>query len=712
MQNPSQGLQAPLPNHVHLVSGHRFPVIASLDLNQALTYLLDAPTIVKTVAPMSWTYVQAPSDGTIWLEWLPPDKADGRFPSDGYVWADSESTYRHDFRGYTIEMMKHTLGYRMNHDQMASHARTRFHIVAKNPSVNAAPPDPALWIVHYHQGDRPLPSSQVPFSPQMQQIMQERKWLENQGKLERRDFMLHDRQSWPQITVPTGVRGQGMQQQGMYGHPASQSARLPHYYPQQAGQQPPAKRQRPNPPVAGASSDGIHDVSIEEEENTTQGDFFDHLTPRDISMARYMQHHRWMEEVFSSPYASNQLVPTDLGMGLMGELKGLTNGILDPPAPETVDRPNKPSEAQPFTNLNKDQLDEFDRRVAKHLEEGRAEIERMKAEHAKKMQEWKRTKVLMQAEKRLRHATWEGHKGAVPVFRLEGSGADAHAEEGAEKETVQDIVKEVEELLGVKISGRKEAELVDKGGLEREEEQPREEVTQDARPEQERSFVSQQQPVSSGGTEPAMYHQAPASMAMQAPQQGQGQQAQQQMLSQPMAQPAQPAASSSMPMGTDSTDVNDTSMMEDMDVGDSNIDFGESQLDVGETGNDVTSTLPAPGPNQPAPDEIATTQPPPTEQQQQQQQSTQPPTTTALQGDTSLIGADSSTLEGNAGLGDDSLFNESMFGDLTNTGDTGAGDVGDGEFDFAAAAGEMDDSAFGDATFGMGGGEGGQQGGQ
>ncbi|TKA62243.1 hypothetical protein B0A55_12955, partial [Friedmanniomyces simplex] len=227
----------------------------------------------------------------------------------------------------------------------------------------------------------------------------------------------------------------------------------------------------------------------------------------------------------------------------------------------------------------------------------------------------------------------------------------------------------------------------------------------------ERSFVSQQQPVSSGDTEPAMYHQAPASMAMQAPQQGQDQQAQQQILSQLMAQPAQPAASSSMPVGMDSTDVNDTSMMEDMDVGDSNIDFGESQLDVGETGNDVTSILPAPGPNPPAPDEIVTTQPPPTEQQQQQQ-SAQPPTTTALQGDTSLVGADSSTLEGNAGLGDDSLFDESMFGDLTNTGDTSAGDVGDGEFDFAAAAGGMDDNAFGEATFGMGAGEGGQQGGQ
>ncbi|KAK0957577.1 hypothetical protein LTR91_021282 [Friedmanniomyces endolithicus] len=703
MQTPSQGLQAPLQNHVHLISGHRFPVIASLDLNQALPYLLDAPTIVKTVAPMSWTYVQAPSDGTIWLEWLPPDKADGRFPSDGYVWADTESTYRHDFRGYTIEMMKHTIGYRMNHDQMASHARTRFHIVAKNPSVNAAPPDPALWIVHYHQGDRALPSSQVPFPPQMQQIMQERKWLENQGKLERRDFMLHDRQSWPQITVPTGNRGQGMQQQGMYGHPAAQANRFPQYYPQQAGQQPPAKRQRPNPPVAGASSDGIHDMSIEEEENTTQGDFFDHLTPRDISMARYMQHHRWMEEVFSSPYASNQLVPTDLGLGLMGELKGLTDGLLDPPALETANRPTKPNDAQPFTNLSKDQLEEFNTRVAKHIEEGRAEIERMKANHAKKMQEWKKTKLLMQAEKRLRQATWEGHESAIPVVRFEGTGADAYVEDGARKETVQNIVEEVEKLLGVKINGRKEAELVEKGGLEKDEEPPREQTAQDPLPEQSRGFMSQQEPAIDAPAEPSMYRQDAASTPMQAP--PQDLQAQQQVHVQPMAPPPQPATSVSMTTGMHNADAKDTSMMDDVDVGDTTADFGESQLDVGEAEDATATTVPASGPNPPALTEMPFAQLPTTEQQQQQQQPAQQPTTSAPSNDMSLVGADGGLAENTTA--DDSMFNEDMFGDLTNSDDA---EAEPGAFDFAATAAGMDDSAFGDATYAMGNEE--QQGGQ
>ncbi|KAK5700231.1 hypothetical protein LTR17_023109 [Elasticomyces elasticus] len=714
MNNPSQGLQAPLQNHVHLISGHRFPIIASLDLAQALIYLLDAPTIVKTIAPMSWTYVQAPPDGTLWLEWLPPTRMETQtFSSDGYIWADTESTFRHDYKGYTIEVLKHTMGYRMNYDQMASHARTRFHIVAKNPSVNAAPPDPALWIVHYHQADRILPASQAPFPPQMQQIMQERKWLESQGKLEKRDFMLHDRQSWPQITVPaSNGRGQGgMQQQGMYGQPnpsqlhQGRVGQQPAYYPQQVaagGQQPPAaKRQRPNPPVAGGSHDGgVHDINIEEEENTTQGDFFDHLTTRDISMARYTQHHRWMEEVFSSPYASNQLVPADLGLGLMGELKGLTDGILEPPqVAELAARPTKPTEAQPFTNLSQDQVGEFNRRVAKHLEEGEAEIERMKAEHEEKMSAWKKFGGVMKAEKRMRLATWEGHENAVPVFRLEGQGTVA---ESGEVETVQSLVKEVEELLEMKIGPRKEAIMVEKGGLEEEGTAPGVQDTVHQLQQQQQQYGGTMT-ASSGVQEPTMYHQdLSSSSAMTTMQHGlqQGLEAQRRILAaQPLlGVPQLQTKTVAAPVA----EVGDTpSMMAGMDMtGTSNIDFGTSEME----GNTV--------PPGPATGGEMQVQPPTTSSTDTAQQQLPAITLPAVDNDMTLADHDDNAA-GEAGMADDSLFNESMFGDLTNTGE-GEGDGAGGEFDFAVSAegaggmggvgsGGEGDTAFGDATFGMSG---------
>lgn len=388
--------------------------------------------------------------------------------------------------------------------------------MAKNPAVNAAPPDPSLWIVHYHQAEpnRILPTQSVPLSPQMRQIMSERRWLESQGRLEKKDFMLHDRSQWPSIHVPSAAHHQQQQQQpGNFYNPNNPMGPPLNQPPQGWPQQPPQKRQRQHPPSSSGlpgSSEGAHDTSIEDEENTAAGDFFDHLTPRDISMARYQQHHRWMEEVFSSPYASNQIVPPDLGLGLMGELKGLTEGLLEQPSMDFSSSEHAavlPSAAKAkggahaFTNLKTEQIDEFNKRIEKHMAEGQAEIEVMKAEHAAKMAGWKKSsRTLMQAEKRLRGATWEGHESALPTnLRLEGT------EEVGEGETVEAVVSEVEGLLGGRVGESKEAVLVEKGGLEREEvvvPLVREEAVAEQSSAMEGSGVMLEEPV--------VYHQDPA----------------------------------------------------------------------------------------------------------------------------------------------------------------------------------------------------------
>lgn len=53
---------------------------------------------------MTWTYVQSPADGTVFMEWLPAGMAGGqiqaRFASDGFVWADAERTFTMDVKGY------------------------------------------------------------------------------------------------------------------------------------------------------------------------------------------------------------------------------------------------------------------------------------------------------------------------------------------------------------------------------------------------------------------------------------------------------------------------------------------------------------------------------------------------------------------------------------------------------------------------------------
>ena len=138
-------------------------------------------------------------------------------------------------------------------------------------------------------------------------------------------------------------------------------------------------------------------------------------------------------------------------------------------------------------------------------------------------------------------------------------------------------------------------------------------------------------------------------------------------------------------------------MMDNVDVGDTTVDFGESQLDVGEAKHAPATTLQARELNPPAPIEMPLKQPPTTEKQQQQ--SAQQPTTSDPPNDVSLVGADNGLAENTTGVGDDSMFNEDMFGDLTNSGE---GEAEDEEFDFAATAAGMDDSAFGDATYAMG----------
>jgi hypothetical protein len=669
---------------------------APLTLEQARRYLVDAPQIMKAIAPVSWTYITPPpQDGMLWLEWQSQDRWD-RFASDGIAWAnEQEEVRREEVNGYTIEIRRQMLGFKPQVDSMASHARTRYHLLAKNPQTPAAPPDPNLWIVHYHQADRQqwLPAGQVPFTPSMQAIINERRWLEHQGRIETRQFMLHDRSSWPMVNLPGpggAVRGPNpMQNPGFYpqqGMPPG-AQRFP-YYPQQPSgpREPPTKRPRTHQTsMGGSTSDPAHphampDTTIEDEENTAFGDFFDHLTPRDISMTRYMQHHRWMEEVFNSPYASHQIVPVDLGMGLMGELKGLTDGILSPPSMDlSLDqhKPPKAKEAEPFTSLTKDQLAEFNSRVTKHLENGQAEIQRMKDEHGKKMAEWRKSKTLMQAEKKLRYATWSGHESAVPAFRLElPEVLNAQADGGAQKETVEDVLKEVEEALGGKIIAQKEVALVEKGGLEDHE--------PSLRPQAPPSQAQPKPQTNTNGQVADVYHADPvpkpsapsADPVVQATAPA-GQPIAQQPAT---AQVQEPQAATGGPGGSVEDDV-----MEGMDVdmSEENIDFNFDDSQMG--GEGVSET--------PAGAAIDATSAAPPATSAQESVANTPAVADSTVGQTSSAEEQAPTNQGAVMAGGDTNEDTSMFDPSTMEGDTGM--TMDDDNTFADLAGLDDAGATG-----------------
>lgn len=188
------------------------------------------------------------------------------------------------------------------------------------------------------------------------------------------------------------------------------------------------------------------DTSLEEEENATQ-DAFDFLTPREISLSRYKQHHEWMEEIFSSPYAVGKIAPIDLGLGLMGELAPLTAGILDVPGAETPEAAKTDYQIKTYYKLEPEQLKDFEKRVSDYTAKEQAEIDKMKADHARKMALLKRNRTYIKAERRLRdlsRSTDSDVEGADPV---------------------EEVVQDMEKSLAVTFASKTSMVCVDKGGF-------------------------------------------------------------------------------------------------------------------------------------------------------------------------------------------------------------------------------------------------------
>ncbi|CAO2654260.1 Nn.00g109930.m01.CDS01 [Neocucurbitaria sp. VM-36] len=434
--DPSAQVPNHLLAHVHLISSYRFPTLPSLQPAQALEYLIKGPQIVRDTSPVAWTYFASPpQDGTVILTWQPP-RMQTHFASDGMVWADAETAYDMNVRGYTLQVLVHNSGYNYPHEPFALHARFRYRIAA-GPGTT----DPNLWLVHYRpaEAQHRIPSGQIPIPREVHAQLQMRAQLQAAGPLMRKEFMLVDQANWPKVEFG---------QQAMRGQ-------QPYYNPMQPGrpyaaQPPPAKRPRlPTQPQARQPVPGgaiVPDTSLEEEENATQ-DAFDFLTPREISLSRYKQHHEWMEEIFSSPYAVGTIAPIDLGLGLMGELAPLTAGILDVSGAENPEVAKDGYKIKNYYKLDPAQLKDFEKRVSEYTAKEQAEIDKMKAEHARKMAQLKRTRTYIKAERRLRDLS-------------RSTDSDIDGVNPAEA-----VVQDLEKSLGVTFESQKSVVCIDKGGF-------------------------------------------------------------------------------------------------------------------------------------------------------------------------------------------------------------------------------------------------------
>ena len=197
----------------------------------------------------------------------------------------------------------------------------------------------------------------------------------------------------------------------------------------------------------------IPDVSIEEEEDVSRGDMLDFMTPRDISKMRYEQHHEWMEEIMNSPYATRQIIPTDLGLGRKGELEALTSGFFETPLT------NGDSTSTRVGRLDPGKADEFTKLAAQKVADMQAELEKMKQTHARRMAKLRKTTILNSAEKRLRTAP----NRAAPSSMMDGQDESSPDKS---RESVDGIIQDVELVWGKKIEPTSNVTCVQKGGVE------------------------------------------------------------------------------------------------------------------------------------------------------------------------------------------------------------------------------------------------------
>ena len=459
MQQPSDGIARDLLPHIHLVSTYRFPVLPSLHHDKAAEWLFGAPKIASNTAPFYWTYLDRPAIGTILLVWQSPSLGI-ELPSDGYIWSPGEVRYQVAASGGgTLEMYQQKVGYSPG-EPIATLTRRRYRLL---PSQGSPQVDPSMWLIHYSQCDpsERVSSQAIPITPQIQNIMQTRQYLHQQGQIVQKEFMLHDRHNWPQIQFPRAPTRQQFA-------PSMPSARVPiqvAYPTQHSPAGPPAKRvRRPEPSSAANGGSVIPDG--DDEEDTSRGDFFDFTTPREISMNRYKQNHEWMEEILSSPYAINQIIPADLGLGLTGELAPLTNEFFDAPGAKG----SALSKHTYVGRLESEKADEFRQKAAEHVKETNREMEKMKAKHAKRLAKFQRGSLLSTAEKDLRTAVANPSDVGPEYWRLEGRvDEDEDTESNPVNQIplkVDDIVAQVEASLGRHVVAIQELRRIQDGGFE------------------------------------------------------------------------------------------------------------------------------------------------------------------------------------------------------------------------------------------------------
>lgn len=321
-------------------------------------------------------------------------------------------------------------GYRLSGEAVACHSRRRYRLLPGNPAHGLPNPDSSLWLTHYSKASPRdhVPAQSIAIPPHVQALIQQRRLIQSQGQLPRKEFMLQDRSNWPVIHLPQGF--------------ARAAAQAP---------MPPGPGHRRGTSIA-------QEATVEEEEDVSRGDLLDFMTPRDISRVRYEQHHEWMEEIIESPYPTSSIIPSDLGFGRKGQLEELTKDFFDAPVSATREASNGPPPR--VGRMAAGQADEFIKRASVKLAAMEAELQELRKRHARRMEKLRRSTTLTLAEKQLRTAPYEPERRSISKDATNGD-ATAPA-----RDAIDEIMSTVESDMGQKLKKTTTVTMISKGGLE------------------------------------------------------------------------------------------------------------------------------------------------------------------------------------------------------------------------------------------------------
>ncbi|OAA64829.1 hypothetical protein ISF_04239 [Cordyceps fumosorosea ARSEF 2679] len=456
--DPSHNVPGELIPHIHLTSSFRYPAAPRLDINEVGKWLLAAPQVARDKAAFFWGYLDKPADGTTLLTWQPLQRLGTNFATDGFVWAPPEEIYKHDLRnGAIMEIYLLKAGY-VPGEQVAAHARRRFRLVPMPGHPNPPPMDQNLFIVHYGPSDPDsrLPINAIPYDERVAAIMQQRAFLLSRGMLRRKDFMLSDRANWP--TMPELTHPQMAGQQNPRGVPQRMA------YPPQPVAGPPAKRARHGQGQQAAMPQMPTIDVMDDDEDISRGDMFDHLTPRELSLGRYQQNHEWMEEILSSPYRMGQITPADLGLGLKGELSALTEGIF---ASQGGDAFSQLPQKTYVGKLEPGLADEFRTRVNEYIASTETDIAKMKKEQEQKLAKLKEGSFIRTKERELKSLVEQTGPEAWRIEgRVDSTDNDDDHPRSTSKHTLEEIVQQVESSLARKIERKAPISRIQEGGYQ------------------------------------------------------------------------------------------------------------------------------------------------------------------------------------------------------------------------------------------------------